>query len=101
MPSRASSRTISPFSMTSTRSAMSSAKLRTCSDTTIDNPRSSRMRFSVRAISRLIEQQHFGLGGERACDRELLLLAAGQIAAAAAVHFQQHRKQLVDIAGHL
>src|ERR1700733_5646191 len=55
MPSRGSSRTISPFSMTSTRSAMSSAKLRTCSETTIERPRSSRIRFRVRAISLMID----------------------------------------------
>src|SRR5579863_3728536 len=55
MPSRGSSRTISPFSMTSTRSATSSAKLRTCSDTTIERPRSSRIRFKVRAISLMID----------------------------------------------
>src|ERR1700682_455401 len=54
-PSRASSRTISPFSITSTRSAMSSAKLSTCSETTIDSPRSSRMRFRVRAMSLIME----------------------------------------------
>src|SRR5579871_1285319 len=53
--SRGSSRTISPFSMTSTRSAMSSAKLRTCSETTIESPRSSRIRFKVRAMSLMIE----------------------------------------------
>src|SRR6202022_2635204 len=53
--SRLSSRTISPFSITSTRSAMSSAKLKTCSETTIDNPRSSRMRLSVRAMSLMID----------------------------------------------
>ena len=33
------------------------------------------------AFGRLIEQQHFRLGGERARDGELLLLAAGQDAA--------------------
>src|SRR6202171_3443090 len=54
-PSRASSRTISPFSITRTRSPLSSAKLSTCSETTIDSPRSSRIRFSVRAISLMIE----------------------------------------------
>src|SRR5882672_3033661 len=53
--SRGSSRTISPFSMTSTRSAMSSAKLSTCSDTTMERPRSSRIRFKVRAMSLMID----------------------------------------------
>src|ERR1700722_3359736 len=55
MPSRGSSRTISPFSITSTRSGMSSAKLRTCSETTIERPRSSRIRFKVRAMSLMID----------------------------------------------
>ena len=90
---------------------MSSAKLSTCSDTTIDKPRSSRIALQgarhvlddrgLDAFGRLVQQQHLRLGGERARDRELLLLAAGQVAAAAALHFQQHREQLVDVAGHL
>src|SRR5690606_41650215 len=49
------------------------------------------------ALGRLVEQQHLRLGGERARDRELLLLAAGEVAAAAALHLQQHRKQLIDV----
>ena len=37
---------------------------------------------------------------ERACDGKLLLLAAGEIAAAPAKHVFQHRKQLEDVVGH-
>ena len=38
----------------------------------------------------------FGPQRERAGDRELLLLAAGEVAAAAAEHLLQHREQLED-----
>ena len=39
----------------------------------------------------------FGSGGQRAGDRQLLLLAAGEVAAATRPHFLQHRKQRVDV----
>ena len=36
-------------------------------------------------------------GGERAGDRQLLLLAAGEVAAAAVQHLLQHREQLEQL----
>ena len=42
----------------------------------------------------------FGSHRERAADRELLLLAAGQIAAAPPEHVLQHREHLEDVRGH-
>ena len=38
------------------------------------------------------QQQHLRFGGERTCDRQLLLLPAGKIAATAVLHLQKHRK---------
>ncbi|EAS48363.1 hypothetical protein SI859A1_00133 [Aurantimonas manganoxydans SI85-9A1] len=64
-PSTGSSWTRSPFSRTSTRSAMSRAKDRTCSETTMDRPFSSRMRFRVRPISRMIEGWMPSVGSSR------------------------------------
>src|SRR3954451_6132108 len=45
------------------------------------------------AFGRLVEQQQFWPHHQRAADRELLLLAPGEIAAAPAQHRLQHRKQ--------
>ena len=42
----------------------------------------------------------FGPDGERAADGELLLLAAGEVAAAPAEHLLQHREHLEDARGH-
>src|SRR5882724_4375097 len=47
----------------------------------------------LNALGRLVEQQQFWPHHQRAADREPPLLAAGQIAAAAAEHRLQHRKQ--------
>ncbi len=49
------------------------------------------------AFGRLVEQQHLGVAGQRARDGELLLLAAGQVAAAPFVEFPQDREQAVDL----
>ena len=46
------------------------------------------------AFGRLVEHQELGPHGERAADRELLLLAARQVAAAPAQHRLQHREEL-------
>ncbi len=46
------------------------------------------------ALGRLVEQHDLGLGQQRAGDRELLLLAAGEIAAAAVEEFLQDREQV-------
>ena len=45
------------------------------------------------AFGRLVEQQEPRPHHQRAADRELLLLAAGEIAAAPAQHVVQHREQ--------
>jgi hypothetical protein len=45
------------------------------------------------ALGRLIEQQEARPHHQGAADRELLLLAAGQIAAAPAQHLAEHRKE--------
>jgi hypothetical protein len=42
----------------------------------------------------------FGPGSQRARDGQLLLLAAGQVAAAAAEHLLEHREQLEQLAGN-
>ena len=48
------------------------------------------------ALGRLVEDQQLRPQRQRAADRELLLLAAGKIAAAPAQHVLQHRKHLED-----
>ena len=48
------------------------------------------------AERRLVEQQHVGRGDERARDRELLLLAAGERAGGPAPELLDDREQLVD-----
>src|SRR5690606_28748688 len=48
------------------------------------------------ALRRLVEDQKPRLENERARNRELLLLAAGQVAAAPLQHRAQHRKELED-----
>src|SRR5467141_101278 len=47
----------------------------------------------LNALGRLVEQQQFRPHHQRASDGKLLLLAAGQVAAAAPEHRLQHRKQ--------
>src|SRR5258708_16836325 len=44
------------------------------------------------AFGRLVEQEDFRIAGKRARDRELLLLAARQVAAAAFLELPQHRE---------
>src|SRR6202035_1883990 len=51
------------------------------------------------AFRRLVEQQQFRPHHQRPPDRQLLLLSAGKIAAAAAEHGLQHRKQRKDVVG--
>ena len=43
----------------------------------------------------------FGSHDQRAADRQLLLLAAGQVAAPAAQHLLEDREQLEDVVGNL
>ena len=50
----------------------------------------------LNAFGRLIENQQLRLEHQRAADRELLLLAAREIAAAPVQHLLQHRKQIED-----
>ena len=50
----------------------------------------------LNALGRLVEQQDLRIAGERARDRELLLLAAGQVAAAPAFEVLEDREQIVD-----
>ena len=53
------------------------------------------------ALGRLVEKSSFGSQRQRAADRELLLLAAREVAAAAVQHLLQHREQLEDVARDL
>src|SRR5437588_6365462 len=53
------------------------------------------------AFGRLVEQQQFRPHHQRAADRQLLLLAAGEIAAAPAQHRIQHRKQREYVVGNV
>ena len=107
--SRVSVCTIRPPSMTRIRSAISRTKLSTCSQTTMQMLRMLRISRSSRAeilddrrldaFGRLVEQQHLRVAGERARDRQLLLLAAGQIAAAPLGKVGQDRKQFENLIG--
>src|SRR4051794_8061434 len=47
----------------------------------------------LNALSGFIEDQELGLEHQRSSDRQLLLLSAGQVAAASSQHLFQHRKQ--------
>ena len=49
----------------------------------------------------LVEQQHIGLGDERARDRELLLLPTGERTGVAAAELLDDRKEVVDPANDL
>ena len=49
------------------------------------------------AFGRLVENQQARAHDQRAADRELLLLAAGEIAAAPPQHRFQHREQREDL----
>src|SRR5262249_29210275 len=49
------------------------------------------------ALSRLVEQQKIGTRAQSACDREHLLLAAGQAAARAARPLLQVREEAIDL----
>ena len=51
------------------------------------------------ALGRLIEDQQLRVGGQRAADRELLLLTARQVTAAALQHLLQHGEQIEDLLG--
>src|SRR4051794_38481144 len=52
-------------------------------------------------LGRLVQNQELGTERERASDRELLLLAAGQIAAAAVQHALEHGEELEHAFGEL
>ena len=49
------------------------------------------------ALGRLVQQQHLGIEGQRAADRQHLLLAAGKLVAEIAAALLQPRKHLVDL----
>src|SRR4051812_36606688 len=51
----------------------------------------------LNAFGRLIEQQHFRIARQRPRNRQLLLLSARQIAAAAALEILEDRKKIVDL----
>ena len=51
------------------------------------------------AFGRLVQDQQLWAQRERAADRELLLLTAGQVAAPAIQHVLQHREHFVDESG--
>ena len=53
------------------------------------------------AFGRLVEHEQLRPHHQRAADGELLLLAAGQIAAAPRKHLLQHREQLEHMLGHV
>src|SRR5437899_7888073 len=44
------------------------------------------------ALGRLVKQQHLRIAREGACDRELLLLSARQVAATPALEILEHRE---------
>jgi hypothetical protein len=48
------------------------------------------------ALGGLVGQQHLGAGAQHACQREHLLLPAGQVGAALLAPVGQHRERLVD-----
>src|SRR5690606_13532868 len=52
------------------------------------------------AFGGLVEDQQARAAGQGAADSQLLLLAAGEVAAAAVLHFLEHREQLVDELGY-
>ena len=49
------------------------------------------------ALGRLVENEELGTRHQRAADRQLLLLAAGEIAAAPPEHVVENRKQAEDL----
>ncbi len=53
------------------------------------------------ALGRLVEQQQLRPHHQRAADGELLLLAAGEVAAAPAQHALQHREQREHVVGNV
>src|SRR5207302_740009 len=55
----------------------------------------------LNAFGRLVEQQQFRPHHQRPADRQLLLLPTGEIAAAAAQHGVQHRKQREHVVGDM
>ena len=52
------------------------------------------------AFGRLVEDEQARARDKRAADGELLLLAAGKVAAASSEHLAEHGKQLEDTVGH-
>src|SRR5215813_9063628 len=52
--------------------------------------------IGLNAFGWFVENQQFWLEHERAADRELLLLTAGEIATTASQHLLEHGKQLKD-----
>src|SRR5665213_3918542 len=52
------------------------------------------------SFGRLIQKKYFGLADQRACEGELLLLSAGQVAAHAFGHGLENGEQFVDFLGN-
>ncbi len=53
------------------------------------------------ALGGLVQQQHLGVGDQRARNGQLLLLPAREVAALAPAHVPEHGEQGVDVVGHL
>ena len=96
-----------PFSRMQNSLATRRAKGSFCSTSSTVTP-ASRLSFEddvadlvhdvrLNPFGRLVENEQRRLEHERAADRELLLLPAGQIAAAPVQHLLQHREQLEDL----
>src|SRR5262245_19913568 len=95
-----------PPSMTKMRSATSSTKLKACSQTTMQMILMLRIYRRRRAKSLMIDGWIPSVGSSSSStfgslastrDRQLLLLTAGQIAAAPAGEFGEYRKQVEDL----
>ena len=91
-----------PFTMTCISSATASASFMFCSTNRIvtpcpaqqpDHPGQLAHHQRRQSLAGLIQQQHFRIADQRARDRQHLLLAARQVAAAIARAFRQRRKQ--------
>src|SRR3984957_6414852 len=76
------------------RDVAKAAKIRNRAPDVLDDRR-------LNALGRLVEQQQFRPHHQRTPDGNLLLLAAGQIAATAAEHRLQHRKQREHVVGNI
>ena len=89
--------------MTTVRSEKASATRLFCSTSTIESPEFAQLQqhrgerlddHRREPFGRLVHQQHRRVGEERACDREHLLLAAGELVAHVGEPLRQAREQL-------